>query len=153
MIVFRIAAPKWAGDLSGNGAKLYGGRWNSPGLPMLYTSENSSLAMLEILVNSPIARLQMAFRLIEIAVPDDLTLLFKQELPKSWNIYPHDAATAQMGDQWLQEQKSLCLKVPSSANPFEYNVLINPLHPLAIKLQVQQTQPLAFDHRLMNLET
>jgi RES domain-containing protein len=52
MILYRFAHRKFAKDLSGTGARLKGGRWNPPGIPVIYTSENISLALLEILANA-----------------------------------------------------------------------------------------------------
>jgi RES domain-containing protein len=151
MIVYRISSPKWANDISGNGAKLYGGRWNSAGLPMLYTSENISLCMLEILVNVQRQQLKIPFVLVEIEVPNDLITPSVKDLPNDWNLYPHPPSSAQFGDRWLQSFKSLMIKVPSSANEFEYNLLINPLHSRFEEVKIKRTSSFSFEQRFYQL--
>lgn len=148
MIVYRIASPKWARDLSGTGAKLYGGRWNSPGIAMLYTGQNISLAMLEILVNATRHQLVVPFAVLEIEIPDDIYKPTINNLPTNWDLYPHSASTQEFGNRWIETQHSLALSVPSSANVFEQNILINPLHPLFNEVKINSQSPLYFTQRL-----
>ncbi|MFY0671827.1 MAG: RES family NAD+ phosphorylase [Bacteroidia bacterium] len=151
MIVYRISSPKWANDVSGTGAKLYGGRWNSPGLPMLYTSENISLCMLEILVNAQRTQLKAPFVLVEIDIPENIIEPNINDLPEDWDIYPHALSTTKFGDNWLQSHQSLGIKVPSSTNKFESNILLNPLHQNFEKVAVKNTFQFNFEQRLFQL--
>lgn len=152
MIVYRISSPKWAKDLSGNVAKLYGGRWNSVGLPMLYTSENISLAMLEILVNSSPAFLKNTFSLIKISIPESAKVLTisDTDLPDDWNMYPYPVSTPKIGDGWLQSFESLALRVPSCANDHESNLLLNPLHQDYYKVKIESAKSISFEKRLFD---
>ncbi len=149
MIVYRISSPKWAEDISGTGAKMYGGRWNSAGFAMLYTSENISLCMLEILVNATRQQLKMPFALVQIEIPDSIWFPDKEFLPQNWNTYPHSPESAYFGNNWLQSFNNLALKVPSSANEFEHNILLNPLHPEFAKVQILKISNFSFEQRLI----
>ena len=70
MIVFRLSKSRFSKDLSGRGAELAGGRWNSKGLPMLYTSSSRALCTAEIAVHSPLGIVPMDYEIIEIEIPD-----------------------------------------------------------------------------------
>ncbi len=150
MIVFRLGRPNRIEDISGTGAKLFGGRWNSPGFPVLYTSESSSLCILEVLVNSSSDYLTGAFSLAIIELDDTLSVtdLSADELPTSWNWYPHQAATQQLGNQWLANQDHPLLRVPSAVNAFEHNLLVNPALIGPEQLKILTIENFAFDQRL-----
>jgi RES domain-containing protein len=150
MLVFRVCRNIYAKDLSGNGARINGGRWNSPGVAAIYTSGSKSLAVLENLTNTPPAILQNDFSILTIGISgkisiDEITL---KELPFNWNIYPVPVNVSKMGDQWLLSVKSLLLKVPSVIIPSEYNYVINPLHPDMSKLKIKKTEKLELDKRI-----
>ena len=72
MIVYRLAKAAFTA-LDGEGARLFGGRWNSPGRPMIYTAASPSLAVLEVLVHLdlPIDLMPDDYRLLAIEIPDD----------------------------------------------------------------------------------
>lgn len=150
MILYRITTPRHAEDLSGTGAKLFGGRWNSPGFQLLYTAETLSLAMLEKLVHAERSRLCSDYALTSISIPEDLELetLQEEQLPENWKRFPGPTTTALLGDGWLQKRKSLVLKVPSAVNSFEHNFLINPLHPGIQTVRITEVRKLKFDLRL-----
>ncbi len=149
MIIFRLSKQKYAHDLSGFGAEKYGGRWNSKGLPMLYCSENISLCMLEILVNVPHTILPKNLQLIEIKIPENSIFIFqKKTLPDDWQSNPISISTQKIGDKFLREEKYLALKVPSSVVPNEFNILLNPNHPLFSKVKIEKIQPFPIDKRL-----
>ena len=136
---WRVARRPFA-DLSGEGARIAGGRWNSPGRPLVYTAENPALAVLEVRVH-----LDLAPDLI----PDDYVLL---EIDVSGLNVEKLAAVpinpTAFGDQWLAEGRTPVLKVPSFAVPRSFNLLINPLHPSAKGASVVDSQPFDFDKRL-----
>lgn len=150
MIVFRIALAKYAGDLSGKGAELNGGRWNSKGLPMVYTSENRSLSMAEVAVHLPVGLIPEGFQIVAIDIPDEISIqtVSAGQLSRNWNSYPFRAETVSVGDDFLRKMKFAILRVPSAVVKGEFNYLINPLHAEAGKIRVVDTEDFHFDLRL-----
>jgi RES domain-containing protein len=131
MLVYRIAkTEKRARDLSGTGAYLYGGRWNSKSTYMLYTSENSSLAYLENLVHQDESELVPGLFITEIRVQDPALIytLPDAEYPVNWQKLENIHNKLQ-GDQWMYKKEYLGFKLRSAINPTEYNYLLNPLFP------------------------
>jgi RES domain-containing protein len=149
MILYRIAKKKWAKDLSGIGAKLSGGRWNPKGMPMLYTSANSSLAILEKLVHIDIDLLPSDLYITELDVPDTrIQKIAIKELPKNWDTYPSPDILKEIGKKFIEENKYLLLEVPSSVNPNEMNYLINVDHKDFSKLKILRSYLFKVDNRL-----
>ena len=148
MIVYRFAHRKFAGELSGTGARLKGGRWNPPGMPVIYTSECISLALLEVLANAGTLEELQLLRLMEIEIPNTSE---RQEiklpgLKKDWF---HDFDYTQwMGQEILQTKKSVLLQCPSAIVHKEHNYLINPLHPDFKKIKLHTATDFYFDERL-----
>ena len=139
MRVWRVCRRPFA-DLSGEGARLYGGRWNSPGRPMVYAAESAALAVLEMRVH-----LDLDWRVL----PDDYVLtaidagdLVAETLAET----PVDPRAA--GDAWLASGRSALLRAPSFIVPESANVLVNPAHRDAARLAVASIRPFAFDARL-----
>jgi RES domain-containing protein len=131
MFVYRIVKSKnRTKDLSGAGAFRVGGRWNSKGTYMLYTSENSSLAYLEILVHFDETDYPPRLYIVKIEVDDKAPMyaLKDSEYPSDW-MQLEMLANKMLGDQWMAEKKFLCFKVRSAINSVEYNYLLNPLFP------------------------
>ncbi|MES2351197.1 MAG: RES family NAD+ phosphorylase [Pseudomonadota bacterium] len=131
--VWRIATEALAypaNDTSGAGAKLTGGRWNSPGVPMLYCSENISLAALETLSHLRPFPLPYNRFLVRVDVPDDMWSKRTQlnPLPGGWGAVPCGLTSKRAGDAWAAFGASALLVVPSVIIPDESNILINPLH-------------------------
>lgn len=151
MIVYRISNCNYAGDLTGTGARLYGGRWNSEGKSMLYTASSRALAVLEVLVHLNPLIVPDNFCLVEIEVPEDsIYTLNPNLLPANWRSVSPQTALRNLGDAFLKQQTSLLMKVPSSIVPAEYNYLLNPLHPDAVKARVVNRESFSFDERLIN---
>lgn len=153
MILFRLAKKAFANDLSGNGAKLYGGRWNSKGVALIYTSENRALCTAEIAVHTPLGIVPTDYFLISIEVPDNLKILqldVSQLKNTPWRSHPPNQITQKIGDDFAKENKYLIFKVPSVIVQGEYNYLINPAHPLANKISVINIEPFTFDDRFFN---
>jgi len=152
MIVFRIVQDKSrTSDLSGTGAFRRGGRWNSKGTYILYTSENSSLALLEYIVPFGQDLMPPQLYMMEILIKDS-TLIYEPpeaDYPKDWTQLSllADQAT---GDRWMQEKKWLGLRVRSAINPTEYNVLLNPLYPKFSDLvEIKSVRKLPVDGRII----
>ncbi len=151
MKLYRITTPEHAYDLSGTGARLYGGRWNNAGNPVIYTAGTISLAMLETMANSEPEWLKKPFALNVLNIPDNLHIekLNEAELRADWKNYPFSPITVEKGDRWLQSRLTPILQVPSAVNPFEYNFLINPMHPDFTGITVEEVKEIKFDLRLV----
>ena len=126
MHVMRVTKRTHA-DLSGEGAKLYGGRWNSPGRAVVYAASCGALAALEyrVHVKTPPTNLL----LIRIEVPDTLPLEEMPSIPADPNVL------FQLGNEWLADNKTPLLRVPSVLVPRQWNLLINPSHPLSAAIR------------------
>lgn len=147
MIVYRLSKSVYANDLSGKGADLVGGRWNSRGNAVLYTSQSIALCVTEIAVHVPLGILPKDYDLIHIEIPDDNILEVKR-LPKDWQTFPHADSTQKIGDKFLKDKKYLVLKVPSAAVQGEFNFLVNPRHPDFDKVKIKKKEKFSFDERL-----
>lgn len=134
---------------SGEGAFLFGGRWNSPGVSLVYTSATQSLAALEMLVNldDPGDLVGLKFVVIPVEVPE-VCLGEVSKLPRGWWTYPAPLATARIGDAWIASGNSPVLRVPSAVVRDEWNYLLNPGHPAFSKLTIGKAKRFAFDSRL-----
>lgn len=149
LLAYRIVAPKWtASALSGEGARLYGGRWNSPGRPMVYLSLTRSLAALELLVHLTTVRSRKIPRtLVTVRIPPSLIggELWKSE---GWREEPPGKSSTEQGDDWLAVGKTTGVLAPSALIPEEHNLLLNPRHPDIAQVEVLETTPFFFDPRL-----
>ena len=115
----------------GEGARLYGGRWNSPGKACVYVASSESLALLEIMVHLESYRLLNAYALLRLTLPAESILsVGVEDLPDNWQEAPAPAETAELGDGWLASGQSLALALPSVVVPRELNYMLNPAHPL-----------------------
>ncbi|MEQ8629157.1 RES family NAD+ phosphorylase [Ekhidna sp.] len=145
MIAFRLTLPKYANDLSGMGAALYGGRWNSIGNFVLYTAQTSSLSILEHLVHITGAD-SIKYMLTEIEVTGGIGEIRVDDLPDKWQ--EDEKITYRIGDEWTKKMSTPILKVPSVINPLECNYLINPNHP-NLKIAIIDQSWFVYDHRLV----
>ncbi len=133
----------------GEGAWLFGGRWNSRGTRMVYTSITLSLAALETLVhlNPPVA-----FKYVAIPIEFDEALVetvAAMDLPADWNEEPPPPSTAEIGDRWVRESRSAVLKLPSVIISAELNYLLNPGHSDFKRIRIGKPMPFSFDPRLI----
>ncbi|MBN1311068.1 MAG: RES domain-containing protein [Anaerolineae bacterium] len=151
MKVYRISKERYIKDLSGEGARIYGGRWNRKGTSVLYTAENRSLATVEYLVHLPIALVPEDTYIAELTIPDHIEYEQVQikDLPPQWAIYPAPLVLADIGEDWIRKNETLLLKVPSSVVRGEWNVLINPKHRLFNKVKLTDVKAYSFDERLL----
>jgi RES domain-containing protein len=152
MLVYRIVKNKFrTTDLSGKGAFITGGRWNNPGTFLLYTSMNSSLALLENLVHYDESEMppNMFIMTIEIDQSAPVYTFPDDGLPKDWR-QPENLELKEMGDKLVKGNQYLAIKVRSAVNPEEYNILLNPVYPRFHDLvKVVGTEPYAIDQRLV----
>ena len=149
MRVWRIARGRFP-VLDGEGSRRIGGRWNSPRVPLVYTSGSRSLAVLEARVGIDPANVPADLRLFEIDVPDEapLEVLDPRLLDADWQ-RPRSAGCQLLGDEWAASLRTLVLAVPSAVVPDERNYLINPRHPAITAARVVRSLPFEFDPRLL----
>jgi RES domain-containing protein len=134
----------------GEGARLYGGRWNSPGTRMVYTASSVSLAVLEVLVYLDKASLLSSYSLISARFDDALVeCLERSKLPDGWRAFPAPPELQEIGDEWVKSRGSSVLEVPSAVVERESNYLINPAHPDFASIGVGEPEPFTFDERLV----
>ena len=148
MIIYRLTQGGFVNDLSGKGSKLYGGRWNSAGLSAIYTTENISLAVLEILVHLKQFNTPPNYYLLSIQIPDSIKpiVINKGKLKDSWK---DDISYTQfIGNEFLKSTNDLLLKVPSAIIDQGNNYIINPKHPAISKVRITTTHIFEFDKRL-----
>ncbi|CAN5557828.1 RES family NAD+ phosphorylase [soil metagenome] len=135
---------------SGEGARRFGGRWNSPGVAVVYVSEHQSLAALEIFVHLQPLLPQDKYLANRVEWPAALMEeLPAKKLPTDWRASPPGPATMQIGDQWVRAARSAVLAVPSAILPAERNFLLNPAHPKFRQLRMHKPVEFTFDHRLI----
>lgn len=133
----------------GEGARLYGGRWNSPGVPVVYLAESLSLAALEILVHLQAAEPLMAYTATPVRFDARLVrTMAAASLPKRWRDSPPPPALRALGDAWVRAGTTAVLAVPSAVVEGEHIYLLNPAHPDFRKIHIGKPQPFAFDARL-----
>ncbi len=150
--VWRLAPSAFARALDGEGASLAGGRWNSRGVPVLYTSSQLSLCVLEVLVNIP-ARLRddlPAFAAVQLSVPDDAgtTEIGIAEFEAMLASPDPLQACRVAGDAWIAKGRDLILAAPSVLVPEEPNFMLNPAHPRMGEVAIVATRRFRFDARL-----
>lgn len=150
MTVYRLSRARYKQDLTGKGAEIAGGRWNSKGVPMLYTAASVSLCTVEVAVHLPLGLLPPDYNLIEIEVSAGAltTQIDAAKLPSDWRSLPHTNATQNLGDNFVREGRYMVMKVPSAVVAGEFNYLLNPLHKDFSKVKVVSTRPYHFDSRL-----
>jgi RES domain-containing protein len=149
MNVFRLSKTKFAGDLTGEGARLNGGRWNHKLTACLYTAESRALAVLEYTVNVNIDDIPRALSLITLEIPDTSIDIFSEaQLPGDWKAAPAPASTRDFGTNWLKAAGNLVMKVPSTIVPEEWNVIINPLHPGIKECKIVHVKDFVYDVRI-----
>lgn len=148
MIVYRITGKKYAANLLGTGAALFPGRWNKKGTPVLYTSESKEIALLENIVHIP-PMLIPDLDILKIKIPDDsITEIKTHELPPNWVDYPAPAILAEIGENWVNENVTIALKVPSCIIRSAHNYILNCNHPDFRKINILSHKDFHFDSRL-----
>ncbi|TDQ08604.1 RES family NAD+ phosphorylase [Pedobacter metabolipauper] len=149
MLLYRISLCKRARDLSGTGAKLFGGRWNSIGVPMLYLAGSRALAALEVLAHLTAIQDPEDFCIGVFEVPDkSIGEIEKTFLPVNWNSYPAPSVLKATGNAFIRSNQHLLLKVPSAIVEDEYNYIVNVNHPLFGTIKIKEVKSFIFDKRL-----
>jgi len=150
MKVYRLSKEKYKGDLSGRGAETFGGRWNSKGTRMVYTSDSRALAKLEVAVNVALHRIPKNYFMTIIEIPDSVVVHYDIKLleGKNWKNNPPIKFTQSEGDNFVKSGEHLALKIPSVVVEGDYNYIINPSHPNIGSVKIVDTQMFSFDMRL-----
>ena len=147
MQVYRIAKQKYIKDLSGAGAALYPGRWNSRNIPVLYTSESLALAAWELAVRIDSLNFPENLFFAVIEIPDDLIVTAKGTTKPDF--FHSQLESIRIGDQFVQRAKKIALKVPSVVIPSSNNYVLNPQHPdFHSKVKLVKIKPFKYDERL-----
>lgn len=148
--VYRVCKTKYlATAMSGEGARIAGGRWNSPGLRLVYAAGSVSLATLEIMVHlEDYALLMNSYSILPVSFPAKLVEKLKT-LPPGWDRPTAGPASRKVGDTWALEGRSAVLAVPSVVIPGETNYILNPAHADFPQIQAGEAIPLKVDRRLI----
>jgi RES domain-containing protein len=153
VLLYRIGKTNRIRDLSGEGARLYGGRWNPKGMPALYTSDSTALATLETVVHFPLHLMPENRSIVTLELPTDLEVLTipLEELPSKWWINPAPPQLAQIGQKWLEQILAVALVVPSSVTPAGEgrNYILNPQHPDFKYVEIIKVTKYDYDERLL----
>ena len=149
---WRIVRSEYADEaFSGEGARLYAGRWHSAGRRIVYTAESVALATLEILVHMSDGYPMSGFTIIPCTFPEKLVEELAEEfLPNDWAAAVSPPALRRFGDAWARERISAVLKVPSAVTRVEFNYLLNPEHPDFGSIEIGEPRPFTLDPRLRN---
>lgn len=147
--IFRIVKEKYAKDITGTGASLYGGRWNKIGTSVLYCGESIEISLLENIVHLP-ANLMPNLMLLTLQIPDDsIQIISTSELPENWYKQPAPEILSEIGDNWAKSNSSIALKVPSVIVHTSNNYILNCSHPKYKKVKIIDQQPFPLDPRLI----
>ncbi|MDE1465348.1 RES family NAD+ phosphorylase [Spartinivicinus poritis] len=151
---WRIAAPEYSKTpqemLSGEGAFLFGGRWNSKGTRVVYLAESLALASMELLVHLKQSDILKQYHKLSVSFNESLVMdLDTDSLPSNWQSYEMEPDTQATGDYWVHNKLSLLLRVPSVTVPEESNYILNPEHPDLDKLDISEIVDFGFDSRLV----
>jgi RES domain-containing protein len=153
--IWRIAkhTPEFrADDLSGGGAKITGGRWNSKGKAVVYAASTIALATLETLAHlGDSIAIRNAF-LVKIDVPAGVwksrEIVEASDFDATWMAEPPGSTTIEFGDDWIDKATAPLILVPSVIVPEEYNLLINPAHPASARISAAVVRQYVYDPRL-----
>ena len=149
--VWRLCQRRYAQTaFSGIGAKLHGGRWNEPGLPVVYTADSLALAALETFVHLDPDLLPDDFVAIAATIPEHLPVarLRVEDLPDDWQNYPAPDVLKRLGSDWFHSQSAAALAVPSVIIPQEENWLFNPSHQDFPSIVIAPPTEFKFDARM-----
>lgn len=137
--------------LDGEGARLYGGRWNPEGVAVVYASSTLALAALEYLIHVDVEDVPADLIAMQLDVPADAgtVRVAVADLPADWYRLPEHPACVALGDAWIAANEALLMRVPSAVVPEETNVLIAPSHARADDVTVAATRAFAYDPRLL----
>lgn len=150
--IYRICKTRHAAAaFDGEGARRFGGRWNSRGTRIVYTAGSLALAALEMVVHLGDEQLLLEYSYLTAEVAEDLIISVDdfRQLPANWRDSPAPIEAQQIGDDWAHARASAVLAVPTSIIPLELNYLLNPAHPDFDKVHLGEPTAFVFDERLL----
>ena len=148
---WRLLKEKLLGEaFNGEGARIYGGRWNNKGTAVVYISGSLSLAALETFVHLGFETSKIKFSSIMVIIPDEVKIreVNIKSLPYDWRDEPSPESTKSIGSEWAKKMETVVLRVPSVIIPTEFNYVLNPLHPDFRKLTIGKPNTFSFDSRM-----
>lgn len=149
--VYRIVTQRHARDaFSGEGARLYGGRWNAKGVRVVYTASSRALAMLEMLAQDQPLRARYVIIPAKIPASVSIERMSATKLPTNWMAPGQHNALRTFGSSWVRRARTAVLCVPSVIVPSEFNYLLNPLHMDFARIKLGKTEVLKTDSRLIH---
>ncbi|MEO5967851.1 MAG: RES family NAD+ phosphorylase [Ferruginibacter sp.] len=149
MIVYRLGTTKYAEDIKGEGARIFGGRWNNKMISCLYTSERRALAILEYTVNVNIDNIPRPLSITSIEIPDrPIKILAEADLPGNWKYSPAPSSTKKLGSKLLMDAEFSIIRIPSTIIPYEFNYLLNPLQRDSKKFKVIDISDFVYEVRI-----
>lgn len=149
MQLFHLGSSRYAQQLTGEGARLFGGRWNQKGSACIYTSATRALCILEYLANVLLDDLPPDLTITEYAIPDKLCRIIPaNELPEDWKDVPAPASTKLFGSTLLADAGCTCFAIPSVIVPAEMNYILNPAATAFGQVKIIATEPFLLDHRI-----
>lgn len=149
MLLYRIGSTKYADDLTGEGGKMNGGRWNHVGTPCIYSAATRALALLEYTTHAKIHLIPRALSFVTFEIPDHSIKIFTvTQLPGNWRLFPHLKETRDFGTTFLRNNKFLIYQLPSVVIEDEMNFVINPAHPDIRMVNIVEIKDYAYDLRL-----
>jgi len=149
LIVWRLTTARRAKfAFSGEGARLYGGRWNPKGVPVVYTAQTQALAVLEMMVQDE--AFAARYVMIPARVPDAVAIerIEARSLTVGWRSMRHLETLREISAEWARSRRSAVLAVPSAVIPAEINFLLNPLHPEFRRIRIGKPATFRLDPRL-----
>ena len=152
-LVWRLSPPAYAETLDGEGNRIFGARWNSPGRGVVYTCDTLSLCVLETYVHFPSAQREVIpdYEAVQISIPDDAGTRLIQAKEFEDLLETDDPMTAfrEIGNNWLAAARDLALIAPSVVVPEDMNVMLNPTHPRMKDVRIARRRRFRFDPRLV----
>lgn len=150
MIVYRLSREKYKDRLSGKGAAIRGGRWNSRGIEVIYTAASRALAMAEILVHLPLEKLPDDYYMLVVYMPDSMPMIQVEAdvLPDGWQKFPYHKETQTICDAHFQSERCGVLRLPSAVVKGDYNYLIDPMHRDFDQVKIVDEEKFPFDKRM-----
>lgn len=151
LTVWRLTKEEYSGAaFSGEGARQHGGRFNSPGTPVVYTAESLPLALVETMTGLERYDQLRRYVFFRVTVPEEhLSEREEENLPSGWDRHPPTSQSQHVGDRWVSRTESVALKVPSVVVPYSHNYLLNPANEAFEEVEIGQAEPFPVDPRLM----
>jgi RES domain-containing protein len=148
---WRIVKKRHVGSaFDGEGARRFGGRWNSPGTAVVYVSETRALCLLEVLAGLRSVKPVQAYVIIPATFDESMVIgVGTQGLPSEWRQHPPHPRTQRIGDGWVEQKRSAILRVPSAIVPEEFNYLLDPAHPDFRHTHIGAPEEVTIDPRLL----